>query len=153
MRLSSDTDHITSLVQVNPQVTGQGQWIEFRRASVIDDRIVIQALDADAIVGEQDGDLVALRIAMNHKIADWENLGKPSSLLFEALAEELSCEPSELAMVGDDAEFDVAGALTAGVGYGVLVRTGKFRPGDDTRFEPAPTLVIDSIADLPDRLD
>ena len=83
----------------------------------------------------------------------WENLGKPSPLLFETLAGELSCRPSELAMVGDDAEFDVAGALAAGVGLGVLVRTGKYRPGDESRFTPAPSLVVDSIADLPDLID
>ncbi len=82
----------------------------------------------------------------------WENLGKPSPLLFSALAEELGCRPAELAMVGDDAEFDVAGALTAGVGLSVLVRTGKYRPGDETRFVPPPSLVVDSVVDLPGRL-
>jgi HAD superfamily hydrolase (TIGR01458 family) len=79
----------------------------------------------------------------------WENLGKPSPLLFENLAAELGCAVAELAMVGDDAEFDVAGALRAGVGTGILLRTGKYRPGDERRFEPQPTLVLDSIADLP----
>lgn len=82
----------------------------------------------------------------------WENLGKPSPLLFATLAVELGCSVNELAMVGDDAEFDVAGALRAGVGAGVLVRTGKYREGDEIRFEPRPTLVLDSIAALPDRL-
>lgn len=82
----------------------------------------------------------------------WENLGKPSPLLFSALAEELGCAVAELAMVGDDAEFDVAGALSAGVGHGVLVRTGKYRPGDEARYDPPPTLVLDSIADLSSRL-
>ena len=55
-------------------------------------------------------------------------------------------------MVGDDAEFDVAGALRAGVGAGVLVRTGKYRPGDESRHDPPPTLVLSSIADLPARI-
>jgi len=82
----------------------------------------------------------------------WENFGKPSPLLFENLAAELGCAVPELAMVGDDAEFDVAGALRAGVGAGVLLRTGKYRPGDEERFDPAPTLVLDSIAELPARL-
>jgi HAD superfamily hydrolase (TIGR01458 family) len=80
---------------------------------------------------------------------DWENLGKPSALLFETLAADLACAKRELAMVGDDAEFDVAGALEAGVGHGILVRTGKYRPGDESRFDPAPSLVLDSVADLP----
>lgn len=82
----------------------------------------------------------------------WENLGKPSPLLFSTLAEELACAVSDLAMVGDDAEFDVAGALRGGVGAGVLVRTGKYRPGDESRYAPPPTLVLDSVADLPPRL-
>jgi ribonucleotide monophosphatase NagD (HAD superfamily) len=38
-------------------------------------------------------------------------------------------------MVGDDAEMDVCGALAAGL-RAVLVRTGKYRPGDETRVEP-----------------
>jgi len=81
--------------------------------------------------------------------APWENLGKPSPLLFSTLAAELGCAPAELAMVGDDAEFDVAGALRAGVGAAILLRTGKYRPGDETRFEPRPTLSLGSIAELP----
>jgi len=81
----------------------------------------------------------------------WENLGKPAPLLFETLAGELGCAVAELAMVGDDAEFDVAGALAAGVGAAVLLRTGKYRAGDEHRFDPSPTLVLDSIADLPGR--
>ena len=32
---------------------------------------------------------------------------------------------------------------------GVLVRTGKFRAEDATRFTPRPTVVLDSAADLP----
>lgn len=82
----------------------------------------------------------------------WENLGKPSPLLFSALAQELGCTPAQLAMVGDDAEFDVAGSITAGVGLGILVRTGKYRPGDEDRFQPPPSLVVDSVAELPGRL-
>lgn len=49
-------------------------------------------------------------------------------------------------MVGDDAETDVAGALRAGIGHALLVRTGKYRAGDETRFEPAPTATADDIS-------
>ena len=48
-------------------------------------------------------------------------------------------------MVGDDAEADVAGALAAGLGSALLVRTGKYRPGDETKAKPAPS---DTVADL-----
>jgi len=48
-------------------------------------------------------------------------------------------------MVGDDAEADVAGALLAGIDSALLVRTGKYRPGDETRVEPPPS---ETVADL-----
>jgi ribonucleotide monophosphatase NagD (HAD superfamily) len=53
-------------------------------------------------------------------------------------------------MVGDDAEMDVAGALTAGIGHGLLVRTGKYRAGHEDAVEPAPTAVVDDIAKAAD---
>lgn len=83
---------------------------------------------------------------------EWQNLGKPSRLLFETVARELGCDMSALAMVGDDAEFDASGALRAGVGAGILVRTGKYRPGDERCYDPTPSLTLDSIADLPEAL-
>lgn len=77
-----------------------------------------------------------------------QTLGKPSPLLFDALAGELGASRSEVLMVGDDAEFDVSASVRLGMG-GVLVRTGKYRKGDETRVDPAPTAVLDSVADLP----
>ncbi len=80
----------------------------------------------------------------------WENLGKPAPLLFETLASDLGCRVHELAMVGDDAEFDASGSLRAGCGAGFLVRTGKYRFGDETGVSPAPSLVIDGVESLVD---
>ena len=74
--------------------------------------------------------------------------GKPSELLFQTLAKESELELDQLVMVGDDAEFDVAATVALGL-RGVLVRTGKYRPGDEDRVSPSPSAVIDSIADLP----
>ena len=51
-------------------------------------------------------------------------------------------------MVGDDIANDVFGAQAAGM-TGVLVRTGKFLPGDLERTDGTPDHVIDSFADLP----
>jgi ribonucleotide monophosphatase NagD (HAD superfamily) len=79
---------------------------------------------------------------------DAENLGKPSRLLFGALAEAAGIDPSRMVMVGDDAEFDVAGARALGLA-GVLVRTGKYRAGDESRFPHRPDAVLDSVVDLP----
>ena len=53
-----------------------------------------------------------------------------------------------MALVGDDIVSDVGGALAAGA-RGVLVRTGKFRPGDVAAAGVRPTAVIDSVAALP----
>jgi len=77
-----------------------------------------------------------------------ETLGKPSRLLFEAIARETESSLGEMILVGDDAEFDVAAAVALGM-RGVLVRTGKYRPGDEARVKPAPTAVLDSIGELP----
>ena len=77
-----------------------------------------------------------------------ETLGKPSPLLFDALAAESNVARDEIAMVGDDAEFDVSASVALGMA-GILVRTGKYRAEDDARFTPRPTAVLDCVADLP----
>uniref|UniRef100_UPI0025D480F3 HAD-IA family hydrolase n=1 Tax=Mesorhizobium sp. TaxID=1871066 RepID=UPI0025D480F3 len=73
-------------------------------------------------------------------------LGKPSPDFFRSALADLNCLADEAVMVGDDAKSDVAGALRAGLGAALLVRTGKYRPKDETRFDPAPTAVVDDLA-------
>jgi len=73
-------------------------------------------------------------------------LGKPSPEFFGSALASMDCAPAEAVMVGDDAEADVAGSLNAGFGCALLVRTGKYRDGDETRFTPHPTATV---ADLP----
>lgn len=80
--------------------------------------------------------------------------GKPSSAFFQTVARALGQPPAALVMVGDDREADVEGAKAAGC-RGVLVRTGKYRPGDETRGRAGgltPDGVIGSVAELPDWL-
>ncbi|MET0801342.1 MAG: TIGR01458 family HAD-type hydrolase [Actinomycetota bacterium] len=72
--------------------------------------------------------------------------GKPSAAFFESALEMLHVAPARAVMVGDDVVNDVVGAQRAGLS-GVLVRTGKFRPGDEERG--LPDLVMDSVADVP----
>jgi HAD superfamily hydrolase (TIGR01458 family) len=72
-------------------------------------------------------------------------LGKPSADFFLSATESMDCVPARAVMVGDDAEGDVAGALAAGLAGGLLVRTGKFQPGDEARFEPRPSAVLDDL--------
>lgn len=78
-------------------------------------------------------------------------IGKPSPRFFEEALELLGVPPSKAAMVGDDVESDVLAAQRLGM-TGVLVRTGKFSPGQLEGAAGTPDHVIDSVADLPDLL-
>ena len=73
-------------------------------------------------------------------------LGKPSPDFFDGALASMRCAPEDAVMVGDDAEADVAGALRAGVANALLVRTGKYRQGDETRFDPPPTATVADLA-------
>jgi len=75
-------------------------------------------------------------------------VGKPEEGFFRLALDDLELEAGEVAMVGDDAEADVAGAKKAGL-LGIQVRTGKWRP--DTE-EGEADLVLDSVAGLPEAL-
>jgi HAD superfamily hydrolase (TIGR01458 family) len=70
-------------------------------------------------------------------------IGKPEKSFFRIALEDLGLGAREVAMVGDDAETDVVGAQAAGLS-GILVKTGKYRPG----AEGAPDLILESFADL-----
>jgi HAD superfamily hydrolase (TIGR01458 family) len=74
-------------------------------------------------------------------------VGKPERSFFRLALEDLGLPSREVAMVGDDAEADVAGARAAGL-RGIQVRTGKHRLGE----EGAPDLTLDSVAALPEAL-
>lgn len=81
-------------------------------------------------------------------------IGKPSPVFFELAAEVLGQPVERLAVVGDDPESDVRGALAAGL-TAIQVETGKFDPA---RAEGAPGperphYRISSIARLPDLLE
>jgi HAD superfamily hydrolase (TIGR01458 family) len=74
-------------------------------------------------------------------------VGKPERDFFRLALEDMGLQPHEAAMVGDDAEADVAGAQAAGV-QGILVKTGKYHP----EAEGEPDLLLDSVAGLPEAL-
>jgi HAD superfamily hydrolase (TIGR01458 family) len=74
--------------------------------------------------------------------------GKPAAAFFTSALDELGVDPEQAAMVGDDVESDVGGAVAAGLA-GVLVRTGKYREDALQRSGIEPTAILDSIADLP----
>ncbi|MCP4684205.1 MAG: TIGR01458 family HAD-type hydrolase [bacterium] len=78
-------------------------------------------------------------------------LGKPSKDFFHLALADLGLPAEQVAMIGDDVESDVGGALKVGM-TGILVRTGKFREDLVSRSGITPDLTIDSIADLPSLL-
>ena len=71
-------------------------------------------------------------------------LGKPSRTFFTLAVEGLHCAPEDVVMIGDDAEADVGGAMAAGL-MGVLVQTGKYRPGQEAYLPERPTLVAENL--------
>ena len=66
--------------------------------------------------------------------------GKPAAMFFKLAVESLRCAPEEVAMIGDDVEADVGGAMAAGL-MGVLVRTGKYRPGQEAHLAERATWI------------
>lgn len=74
-------------------------------------------------------------------------IGKPAPAFFAAAATSMDCGMGDVAMIGDDAEADVAGALAAGAEQAILVRSGKYRAGDEDGVEPRPTAVVDDVAE------
>ncbi len=69
-------------------------------------------------------------------------LGKPSAAFFAEVVQSLGLPADSCLMVGDDVEADVKGAITAGL-QGVLVQTGKYRPGDELRLPQQAALLPD----------
>jgi ribonucleotide monophosphatase NagD (HAD superfamily) len=59
----------------------------------------------------------------------------------------LGAPADRVAMVGDDVVSDVMGAKAVGC-LGVLVRSGKYREGDERHGEP--DAVLDGLRDVPD---
>ena len=78
-------------------------------------------------------------------------VGKPAPGFFHEVLREAGAPAGDSAMVGDDIETDVGGALGAGLA-GILVRTGKYRPDAAASSGIEPTATVDSIADVPELL-
>lgn len=66
-------------------------------------------------------------------------LGKPSSFLYRTVLEELGLPAADVTATGDDIHTDIIGARDAGIRT-VLVRTGKYRTGDEDRVKPDRTV-------------
>ena len=59
-----------------------------------------------------------------------EVVGKPAAAFFQSALDELGVAPERAVLIGDDLNDDIGGAQAAGI-PGILVRTGKFRAGDE----------------------
>jgi HAD superfamily hydrolase (TIGR01458 family) len=75
-------------------------------------------------------------------------VGKPAPGFFGLVLGDLGVDAGRAAMVGDDVESDIGGALGAGL-RAILVRTGKYRPEALRSAGVAPSATVDSIADVP----
>lgn len=75
-------------------------------------------------------------------------VGKPSTAFFAEAISELGVDAARVAMIGDDLEADIGGAIAAGAA-GILVRTGKYRGDVLPGAEILPTMIVDSVADVP----
>ena len=74
--------------------------------------------------------------------------GKPERAYFESALAMLGVDAARAGMVGDDILNDVLGAQDAGL-TGILVRTGKYREGDEDRRDGRPDHVLGSFAEVP----
>ena len=74
-------------------------------------------------------------------------MGKPAPEFFRSAAASMGLDLADVAMIGDDAEADVSGALEAGAGMAILVKTGKYRPGDEERAATCPSAVVAGVAE------
>ncbi|CEM01796.1 unnamed protein product [Vitrella brassicaformis CCMP3155] len=76
-----------------------------------------------------------------------EVVGKPSAGFFRGAMRTLGDGIGEesVVMIGDDATDDVQGAVACGL-RGILVKTGKYRAGDEAKLDPQPTAVVDNFA-------
>lgn len=74
-----------------------------------------------------------------------EVVGKPALPFFHSALDALGIAPEQAVLIGDDLADDIGGAQAAGIA-GILVRTGKFRPGDEAHALIKPDAVVDDFA-------
>ncbi len=75
-------------------------------------------------------------------------VGKPAAEFFATAGKSLGVPADSIAVIGDDLESDALGGKSAG-GFGLLVRTGKFRADQLAKSPAQPDAVIDSLGALP----
>ncbi|XP_069569225.1 phospholysine phosphohistidine inorganic pyrophosphate phosphatase isoform X1 [Brachyistius frenatus] len=80
-----------------------------------------------------------------------EVIGKPSSMFFQSVLNDMGLQPHEVLMIGDDLLSDVGGAQQCGM-KGVQVRTGKYRPSDERHPAVTADGTVDNLAQAVDEI-
>ncbi|MBN3319296.1 HDHD2 protein, partial [Atractosteus spatula] len=78
-------------------------------------------------------------------------VGKPERTFFLEAVRNLDCKPEEAIVIGDDVRDDIGGAQNSGM-MGILVKTGKYRQGDEVKINPPPYLTCDSFLQAVDHI-
>ncbi|MFW2374623.1 MAG: TIGR01458 family HAD-type hydrolase [Gammaproteobacteria bacterium] len=73
--------------------------------------------------------------------------GKPARDFYLQAVAHLGCTPEQVLMVGDDVYSDVEGAMHAGL-QACLVKTGKYREGDEIKIDHQPDRLCNNFSDL-----
>ncbi len=77
--------------------------------------------------------------------------GKPSVDFFNQVLASIQLKPDQVALIGDDIYGDIQGAINAGM-ESRLVRTGKYRVGDENKTMPKASVVDNVLAAVEDLL-
>jgi NagD protein len=78
-------------------------------------------------------------------------VGKPNPMMIRSALNRIDAHSETTAMVGDRMDTDVVAGIEAGLRT-FLVLTGSTRAEDVQRYPFRPTQVLDSVADLVDRV-
>ncbi|XP_067005862.2 haloacid dehalogenase-like hydrolase domain-containing protein 2 [Anabrus simplex] len=78
-----------------------------------------------------------------------EVVGKPSPTFFQSALGNI--DPRQAVMIGDDVRIDIGGAQELGM-QGILVQTGKYRPGDENKISPPPCEVCPNFTHAVEKL-
>jgi NagD protein len=78
-------------------------------------------------------------------------VGKPNPLMMRSALNAIGAHSETTAMIGDRMDTDIVAGLEAGL-HSVLVLTGVTRPAEAERFPYRPSEIVDSVADLIERV-
>lgn len=113
------------------------------------------ATNPDVTGPSQDGDLPATgAVAAMITAATGREpyfVGKPNPMMIRSALNRIDAHSETTAMVGDRMDTDVVAGIEAGLRT-FLVLTGSTKPADIARYPFRPTQVLNSIADLVDRV-